>query len=117
MRDAALAARGGVAAREAEAQLLLLLSLAHGVPLPRWLPPHGVRTLPYGRMPLVYSHNKTGQHPNKKITHIVYLSKKWRHAGSIERSYSTNLPSHCPTPCLGSLGLTTRPQSVTVTPL
>jgi len=50
VRDAALAARGGAAAREAEAQLegvgrLLLLSLAHGVPLPRWLPPHTPRLL------------------------------------------------------------------------
>jgi hypothetical protein len=50
VRDAALAARGGAAARKAEAQLegvgrLLLLSLAHGVPLPRWLPPHTPRLL------------------------------------------------------------------------
>ena len=48
--------------------------------------------IPYGRMPLVYSHNKTVQHPNEKITHIVYLSKKWRHAGSTERSYRPTQP-------------------------
>ena len=50
VRDTALAARGSAAAREAEVQLegvgrLLLLSLAHGVPLPRWLPPHTPRLL------------------------------------------------------------------------